>query len=177
MSDNLPNKPKELVDKAAAAILADLALEGYVIYGTGELDWSYTHARVAFNTAATPEKKSAWQNAQNNFENYIDTFIHGITAAERNNAENFCRHATIDKAEIMAEVLTAAYPAAEKDLVKYFKYATDQDGQDPAVFAKVYADAGAPLLARIAQQAIDHPPCVVQPISHRLSKFDISIKK
>jgi hypothetical protein len=82
----------------------------------------------------------------------------------------------IQEAEIMAKVLIAAHKGAEEDMVRYVKHSTDADGQDPSALAKVFEDAGAPVLARIAEKAADAPPCPAEPLSHKVIKFGVSTR-
>src|ERR1700722_11809939 len=115
---NMVNKDLEI--KAEAASLANTAVGGYVAYGEGDPAGDYAYALDIFNKVASPEKKAALKKAQDSGNDHLcdaQAALIGGDVAKADREDNLCCGAKIQEAEIMAEVITAAYAGAEKDMV------------------------------------------------------------
>ncbi len=172
----MDNTDQETQLMRIARIFAENIAEGYVLHNPEKckpvsLWWGCLgegrceSASDVFNRVATPEQKTEFNSL---YEHILYTGPIGSMK---------CFQDELKKAELLVSVLVDKLPEAEKDMVAYSKYAADSnllEGIPLTEVIKVYEDAGASTLARIATQAVTHPPCPEKPKAYNFYRLKIS---
>lgn len=164
--------PRKEVTTQDAAQEATLAVAGWVLPDE-KAEKGYAYASDVFNKAATPQQKKELERLQ---EQTKEATWAALDASPED-APALDHEMDVDRIaenELLAVVLTAAYPQAEAEMARYMRFSADRAGDKLSDLRKMYQDAAAPTLTRIAAAAAAGEPCPSEPTdTHKVFSLGI----